>query len=398
MEKDGDLMDSERLAKMIDHTLLKPEATAEDFGNLCQEARDNGFYAVCIPLQWVKFAKERLQNSNVKVASVVGFPHGNTLTQVKVAEAQAAIDAGADEIDMVIQIGKLREGDSEAVGTDIGEVVRASKAKRNSVVVKVILETGILEKSQKVLGCRLAAEAGADFVKTSTGFHPSGGATLSDVALLRTSSPQAVSVKASGGIRDLKTALAMVGAGATRLGCSASVDIVKELKGKKTSAAAGAGMDPRKRLQYEYAWNWFAYHAEQRTSMFNYFLVIVAALMTAYTWLVARSQPPLLGAAGWVAVIGVGITVIFIFLDKRNRDLVHRGERVLKSIEEQDIFREEKAVPFFNGLLLKDEGMKKKHWTEGWSWVTHGRLLFLLQLLILVLSLAGVFYGFGLWP
>jgi deoxyribose-phosphate aldolase len=396
--KEGGFMDPQKLSKMIDHTLLKPEATAKDFGNLCQEARDNGFYAVCVPPQWVSFVKDRLQNSNVKIASVVGFPHGNTLTQVKVSEAEAAIDAGADEIDMVIQVGSLRDGDAEAVKTDIQKVVKASKDKRNDVVVKVILETGVLEKSQKVLGCRLAADARADFVKTSTGFHPSGGATFSDVALLRNSSPQQMGVKASGGIRDLKTALAMVGAGATRLGCSASVDILKELKGEKASAAAEADLVPRKHLQHEYAWNWFAYHARQRTSMFNYFLVIVAALATAYSWLVARSEPQLLRHAGVVAVICAVITVLFMLLDRRNRDLVHRGERVLKRIEEQEIFREEKKDPSFKGLLLRDEGMEARTLTEGWQWVTHGKLIIAIQVIIIFMSVLAALYGFGILP
>ncbi|MBM4307607.1 MAG: deoxyribose-phosphate aldolase [Deltaproteobacteria bacterium] len=386
-------MDSEKLCKMIDHTLLKPEATAKDFENLCHEARDHGFYAVCVPPQWVSFAKDRIQGSDVKIASVVGFPHGNTFTQVKVSEALAAIDAGADEIDMVIQIGMLRDGDSKAVRDDIQDVVKASKAKRYNVVVKVIIETGVLEKSQKVLACRLAAEAGANFVKTSTGFHPSGGATVSDVTLLRNNSPSTMGVKASGGIRDLKTALAMVGAGATRLGSSASVDILKELKEEKTGTAAKIDPAPLKNLQYQYAWDWFAYHARQRTSMFNYFLVIVAALTTACGWLLARSEPHLFIPAGVVAVIGAVITALFMLLDCRNRDLVHRGERVLKRIEEQQIFREEKAEVSFEGLLLRDKGMEKRTCTEDWRWVSHGKLIKAIQSLIIIMFVLGALYG-----
>jgi len=392
------VMDSEKLAKLIDHTLLRPEAVAKDFEKLCQEARDYGFYAICVPPQWVKFVKERLQRSNVKIASVVGFPHGNTLTQVKVSEAQAAIDAGADEIDMVVQIGKLKDGDSKAVETDIEEVVKASKSRKNDVVVKVILETAALEESEKLLGCQLAEKAGAGFVKTSTGFHSSGGATLSDVALLRKNTPQNMGIKASGGIRDLKTALAMIGAGASRLGCSSSVAILKELAGEKTPAASAADVSPLKRLQYKYAWDYFIFHAEQRTTMFNYFVAVVAGLGAIYAILVARAgQSPLWGYASVIALLGMCLTAAFYGLDCRNRNLVHRAERILKKLEAEEIFREERVNPSFKGLLLEDEDMEQRRFSERWGWlrwlVKHGKLIPLILGLIFFVFVAGAFFA-----
>ncbi len=379
-------MNPKELAQKIDHTVLKPEATAKDFENLCEEARDNGFYAVCVPAQWVAFVKERLKGCPVKIASVVGFPHGNTLTDVKVREAEKVIDLGADEIDMVIQIGKLSGGDVDAVKTDIEGVVKAAKAKRASVIVKVILETGILSKAEKVLACRLAADAGASFVVTSTDFHPSGEATVFDVGLLRENSTTTVGVKASGGIRDLKTAMAMIGAGAARLGCSASVDLVNELEGKKESTAAKPNLAANKSDEFQYAWAHFDFHAKQRQSMFNYFLLIAAALLATLGWLIGKADIAVPQYALLVvAVIGAVIIFMFIFLDLRNRDLVHRGERVLKRIENREFFLQERMDPTFNGIFLKDTGMERIRWTEGQNWVTHGVLLRTIELLVLIL-------------
>ena len=221
-------MTRSELAPMIDHTALKPETTRDQVLQLCREAREHQFGAVCVAASWVSPASDALNDTPVKVASVVGFPHGNTLSVVKRFEAAQAIEAGADELDMVLPVGLLKSGDEEAVLADIGAVVEAARAKPG-VLVKVILETALLEENEKVRACQLAEQAGADFVKTSTGFGPAG-ATLADVRLMRQAVGDRLGVKAAGGIRTLETALAMIDAGANRLGCSASIEIVNEFQ------------------------------------------------------------------------------------------------------------------------------------------------------------------------
>ena len=212
------------IAALIDHTLLKPEATREDIRRLCAEARRYGFASVCINPYWVSLAAAELKGSPVKVCTVVGFPLGANLTAVKVAEAEAALRDGAQELDMVINIGALRSGDQEAVLADIRAVAEA--AHRGGAILKTILETALLDDNQKVIACTLARLAGADFVKTSTGFGPSG-ATAEDVALMRLTVGERLGVKAAGGIRSLEDLRKMVAAGATRIGASASVKIVE---------------------------------------------------------------------------------------------------------------------------------------------------------------------------
>ncbi|MHC4687609.1 MAG: deoxyribose-phosphate aldolase [Planctomycetota bacterium] len=214
------------LAKMIDHTALKPETTREQIVQLCEEAREFGFGAVCIAPAWVRDAVEILAGTAAKIATVIGFPHGNTLSVVKAFEANKAIEAGTHELDMVIHVGALKSGEQELVLQDIHSVVEIGQRKPGTVV-KVILETALLTDTEKVLGCQLTEKAGADFVKTSTGFA-SMGATIDDVARLRRVVGDRLGVKAAGGIRDLATARAMIEAGATRLGCSSSVSIMKE--------------------------------------------------------------------------------------------------------------------------------------------------------------------------
>lgn len=217
------------LASYIDHTVLKPEATPAMIDTLCAEAAEHGFIAVCVNPVWVRRCRERLSGTRVLVASVIGFPLGASQTAIKVAETKRAIDDGATEIDMVIRVGDLIAGDTRLVRDDIAAVADAVHAASPEHVLKVILETAALTEQQIIAGCRCVAEAQADFVKTSTGFHPSGGATLDSVRLLRKHSAP-IKVKAAGGIRDLKTALAMIEAGADRLGCSASVKVLAELK------------------------------------------------------------------------------------------------------------------------------------------------------------------------
>lgn len=210
------------LAALIDHTLLKPDATEEQVTKLCEEAAQYGFASVCVNPCWVRLCRDLLRGSKVKVCTVIGFPLGATTCESKAFETQTAIEHGADEIDMVINIGKLKSGDYDYLERDIRAVVETTKTRG---IVKVILETCLLTDEEKIKGSLLSKRAGAAFVKTSTGFSK-GGATLGDVALMRKVVGSNVGVKASGGVRDRESAVKMVEAGATRLGASASVTIV----------------------------------------------------------------------------------------------------------------------------------------------------------------------------
>jgi deoxyribose-phosphate aldolase len=212
------------IAALIDHTILKPEATRADVVKVCREAREYRFASVCVNPYWVPLVARELAGSGVKVCTVVGFPLGATTTDTKVAETTGALRNGAQEIDMVINVGALRSGEFDTVRNDIEQVARA--AHRAGAIVKVILETALLDDSQKVMASKLAKAAGADFVKTSTGFS-SAGATAHDVALMRAAVGPEMGVKASGGIRTLEDVQAMTAAGATRIGASASVKIVE---------------------------------------------------------------------------------------------------------------------------------------------------------------------------
>ena len=212
------------IARLIDHTILKPEATRNDVVKICREARQYEFASVCVNPYWVPLVRAELAGSKVKVCTVVGFPLGATSTEAKVAETAAALRSGAEEIDMVINIGALRSGDHEAVKLDIQQVVKIAHEAR--AIVKVILETALLNDNEKAVACTLCKLAGADFVKTSTGFSKSG-ATAQDVALMRSVVGPAMGVKASGGIRTLDDLRQMTAAGASRIGASASVKIVE---------------------------------------------------------------------------------------------------------------------------------------------------------------------------
>lgn len=212
------------IAAMIDHTILKADATRADVTQVCREARQYGFASVCVNSYWVPLVSAELAGSPVKVCTVVGFPLGAASTDAKVAETAAAVRDGAEEIDMVINIGALRSGDHDAVKRDIQQVVKVAHEAR--AIVKVILETALLDDHQKTVACTLAKAAGADFVKTSTGFSTSG-ATARDVALMRGVVGPEMGVKAAGGIRTLADLEAMAAAGATRIGASASVKIVE---------------------------------------------------------------------------------------------------------------------------------------------------------------------------
>lgn len=216
------------IAALIDHTLLRPEATREDIIKLCREARQYKFASVCVNSYWVPLAAAELAGSSVQVCTVIGFPLGATSTEAKAAETQAALRAGAREIDMVQNIGALRSGDYAAVQADIAAVVAVAHG--SGAIVKVILETALLDDDQKIAACQLAKKAGADFVKTSTGFGPSG-ATAHDVELMRSTVGPEMGVKASGGIRTLDDLKKMIAAGATRIGASSGVQIVEAITG-----------------------------------------------------------------------------------------------------------------------------------------------------------------------
>jgi len=215
------------VAKLIDHTLLKPDATQDQIAQLCYEARKYGFAAVCVNPSYVKLCSQLLQGSPVHVCAVVGFPLGATPPEVKAFEAQQAIEDGATEIDMVINIGALKSKDYALVERDIATVARTCHA--GGAILKVIIEAALLTDEEKVIACQLAKAAGADYVKTSTGFGP-GGATVHDVALMRRAVGPEMGVKAAGGIRTYEDARAMVAAGATRIGASAGVKILQQAK------------------------------------------------------------------------------------------------------------------------------------------------------------------------
>jgi deoxyribose-phosphate aldolase len=212
-----------KLSRMIDHTLLRPDATLPEIEKLCSEAKYFGFASVCINPAYVKLCADLLQKSNVNVCTVIGFPLGATSSAVKEFETERAIKHGASEVDMVIHIGMLKSGEYDYVEHDIRAVVET--AHRMKAQVKVIIETGLLNKDEKIKACALAKHAGADFVKTSTGFMK-GGATVEDIMLMRKVVGPELGVKASGGIRSKKQVLALLASGATRIGTSASVKIV----------------------------------------------------------------------------------------------------------------------------------------------------------------------------
>jgi deoxyribose-phosphate aldolase len=229
----GVIPEDKSLARLIDHTLLKPDATADKVAQLCFEAKKYHFASVCVNPSHVKLCADLLKGTDVKVCTVIGFPLGATSTEVKVFETKHAIENGATEIDMVMNIGALKAGDNETVAHDIHAVAQA--VHNAGALLKVIIETALLTDEEKVIASLLAKEAGADYVKTSTGFS-GGGATVHDVALMRRAVGPELGVKASGGIHSAEEAEQMIAAGATRLGASAGVKIVK---GEKPESGNG---------------------------------------------------------------------------------------------------------------------------------------------------------------
>ena len=224
-------MNNLELAKMIDHTILKADATQSDIEKLCEEAKKYNFASVCVNPYWVSLASDLLKNSTVKVCTVIGFPLGATSSESKASETEIAILQGADEVDMVINVGAIKNNQTDIVEKDILAVVNSArktgKAQNKNITVKVILETCYLTKDEVKNACLYAKNAGADFVKTSTGFG-TGGATVEDVALMKETVGSSMEVKASGGVRDYETAIKMIEAGATRLGTSSGKKILEK--------------------------------------------------------------------------------------------------------------------------------------------------------------------------
>jgi deoxyribose-phosphate aldolase len=217
------------LADYIDHTLLTPTTTREQIKQLCEEAKTYGFHAVSVNGRWVALAAEMLTGSKVAVGGVVSLPLGADSTKIKVAQARDAIFAGADEIDMVADLASIIEGDAAYLLSQLHSVLKVCRSMRPLVILKVIIESAALTVEQKVFACRIAQQAGVDFIKTSTGLHPAGGATVEDIKLMKETAPKC-KIKAAGGIRTAKQVLAMLEAGAERIGTSSSVQIINEFR------------------------------------------------------------------------------------------------------------------------------------------------------------------------
>lgn len=242
----GAVLTAADVAGLVDHALLKPELTPQDVLGALDGLSEAGVWSVCVRPGDVADVAAHLREagSGTRVCTVIGFPHGSTSTTAKVAESRQALEDGATELDMVLAIGRLRGGDHDRVRDDIAAVVEVAHTQDR--IFKVILETSLLSDEQKETGCRLAAEAGADFVKTSTGFA-GGGATVADVTLMRAATPEPIEVKASGGVRDVDTLLAMLAAGATRIGTSSTTALVAEAEQRQaegTLVVPTAGTDP----------------------------------------------------------------------------------------------------------------------------------------------------------
>jgi deoxyribose-phosphate aldolase len=222
-------IDEKQLAGCIDHTLLEATATGEQIKQLCEEALEYGFHAACVNPRWVSFAADHLHNAPVKVGGVVSLPLGADSTKLKVAQAREAVYAGADEIDMVADLASIIEGDRKYLAGQLGAVLKVCRSMRPPVVLKVIIESAALTYEQKLFACQVADGCGVDFVKTSTGLHPAGGATIEDVKLMKQAAPNC-RVKAAGGIRTAEQAIEMLEAGAERIGTSCGVQIIEQFR------------------------------------------------------------------------------------------------------------------------------------------------------------------------
>ena len=219
----------EQLADCIEHTLLSATATHEQIKQLCHQAMTFGFHSVCVNGRWIPLAAEMLAGSKVAVGAVVSLPLGADSTKIKVAQAKDVIFSGADEVDMVADLAAIIEGDTKYLSNQLREVLKVCRSMRPAVVLKVIIESAALNIEQKIFACRLAQDVGVDFIKTSTGLHPAGGATVEDIKLMKETAPNC-KIKAAGGIRTAKQAVEMLEAGAERIGTSSSIKIVTEFK------------------------------------------------------------------------------------------------------------------------------------------------------------------------
>ena len=219
----------EQLSGRIEHTLLSATASKEQITQLCRQAKDYGFHSVCVNGRWVPWAAEMLLGSKVSVGSVVSLPLGADSTKIKVAQAKDAVFAGADEIDMVADLAAIIDGDSKYLSDQLYKVLKVCRSMKPAVVLKVIIESAALNTEQKIFACQIAQNIGVDFIKTSTGMNPAGGATVEDVKLMKESAPNC-KIKAAGGIKTAKQALDMLEAGAQRIGTSSSVEIIEEFK------------------------------------------------------------------------------------------------------------------------------------------------------------------------
>ena len=222
-------VDEKQLAKCIDHTLLSAIATSKQIKRLCEEAKSCGFYSVCVNPRWVSLAADELHNSEVKVCSVISFPLGADSTKMKAAAARDAIVTGADEIDMVADLAAIVESDFRYLSGQLRAVLRICRSMKPAVLLKVIIESAALNMDQKLFTCRIAEQCEVDFIKTSTGLHPSGGATVEDIKLIKQIAPNC-KIKAAGGIKTAKQAIELLNAGAERIGTSSGVAIINELK------------------------------------------------------------------------------------------------------------------------------------------------------------------------
>jgi deoxyribose-phosphate aldolase len=238
-------LNAAEVARLIDHTLLQPESTEAQIQQLCREAKQYRFYSVCVNPTWVSLARNLLVDSPVKVSTVVGFPFGSTLPEVKAFETERAIQSGAHEIDMVINVGRLKSGNHQTVFQDVTSVVAV--AKRSGALVKAIIETALLTEEEKVAACVLAQAGGADFIKTSTGFSTSG-ANVADVTLIRRVVGPTMGIKASGGVRSIQLLQELVAAGATRIGARYSLKLMEELAG----TSPNGHVPPNKKTEESY--------------------------------------------------------------------------------------------------------------------------------------------------
>ena len=226
------ISDDKQLAAVIDHTLLEATATREKIEQLCQEAKDFGFHTVCVNSRWLPLVAELLHNTNVQVGGVVSLPLGADSTKIKVAQAKNAIHAGADEIDMVADLASIIEGDSKYLANQLYSILKICHSMRPAVLLKVIIESAALNNEQIKFVCQITQDIGVDFIKTSTGLHPAGGASIEDIKLMKESAPNC-KIKAAGGIKTAQQAIEMLEAGAERIGTSSSVKIIEEYKAQQ---------------------------------------------------------------------------------------------------------------------------------------------------------------------